>query len=90
MLTFEECLNPSPTSQDGPASPFQYSANVANVSSETRLIHFKALQSQVGQNISHQLFDEMKRLHVTFVPSNPRRQDGGAPDHQRPMDIQMI
>ncbi|KAF5204452.1 Ccr4-not transcription complex subunit [Thalictrum thalictroides] len=83
---FEECLkflkeNTSGTSQDGPASPFQYPGNV---SSETSLIFFKALQSQAGKNISHQLFDEMKRLHVASVRSNPRLQDGGTPDSSMP------
>ncbi|PIA50222.1 hypothetical protein AQUCO_01300751v1 [Aquilegia coerulea] len=86
---FEECLkflkeNPSGTSQDGPASPFQYSDNVANVSSETRLIFFKALQSQAGQNISHQFSDEIKRLHIASVSNNLRLQDGGAPDSSTP------
>ncbi|KAF9613130.1 hypothetical protein IFM89_005609 [Coptis chinensis] len=91
---FEECLKflkdtPSGVSQDVPASPFQNSGAVRNVSSEISSIFFKVilpfqcspvLQSQAGQNISRQLFEEMKRLHVASMHVDPRLQNGGAPD----------
>ncbi|PIA29475.1 hypothetical protein AQUCO_06000080v1 [Aquilegia coerulea] len=86
---FEECLKflkeiASGTSQDVPAGPFQDSGTAANVSSETSSVFFKALQSQSGQNISRQLFDELKRLHVASLHSSPRLQTGGAPDLSTP------
>ncbi|KAF5180416.1 Ccr4-not transcription complex subunit [Thalictrum thalictroides] len=69
---FGECLKflkeiASGTSQDVPASPFQYSGTVANVYSETSSVFFKTLLSQAGQNISRQLFDELKRLHIDDI-----------------------
>ncbi|KAF6141661.1 hypothetical protein GIB67_001213 [Kingdonia uniflora] len=68
-LAAEECINflkeiPIGYAEDAPTSSLQYSGAVANAYSETSSIVFKVLEAHAGQNISPQLFEDMKRLHV--------------------------
>ncbi|KAK9148278.1 hypothetical protein Scep_007035 [Stephania cephalantha] len=80
---FQECLTflkESPTvAQDISASPFQNSDGV-NVHPETISTFLKVLQVHCGQNVSGQLSEEFKRLHLAFAQVNSRPQNGGASD----------
>ncbi|KAG6747935.1 hypothetical protein POTOM_047826 [Populus tomentosa] len=86
---FEECLRflkeiQLGGSQDFSAKPFHHQNNIANHYSETSSSFLKVLQAHTSLIISTQLSEEMERLHVTVMDSNPRLQNGSSADSSTP------
>ncbi|KAF8379221.1 hypothetical protein HHK36_028651 [Tetracentron sinense] len=84
-IFFEECLKflkeiPIDAAQDVSGNPFERTGAVENAYWETSSILLKVLQAHTGQITSHQLSEEMTRLHVATTHANPRLQNGGATD----------
>ncbi|KAJ4956450.1 hypothetical protein NE237_013233 [Protea cynaroides] len=79
---FEECLKflreiPLDSAED-PANQFQHSGGVVNAYLESNLTFFKVLQVHASQITSNQLAEEMKKLHLASMHTNPRLRNGGA------------
>ncbi|KAL9348540.1 hypothetical protein Peur_059906 [Populus x canadensis] len=86
---FEECLRflkeiQLGGSQDFSAKPFHHQSNIVNHYSETSSSFLKVLQAHTSLIISTQLSEEMERLHVTVMDSNPRLQNGSSADSSTP------
>ncbi|XP_020538535.1 CCR4-NOT transcription complex subunit 1 isoform X2 [Jatropha curcas] len=90
---FEECLKflkevQLGGSQDFSTKPFQHSSSMANIymenSSTFSSTFLKVLKAHTGLIISSQLSEEMERLHLTIMDSNPRLQNGGSADSSTP------
>ncbi|XP_011033315.1 PREDICTED: CCR4-NOT transcription complex subunit 1-like isoform X2 [Populus euphratica] len=86
---FEECLRflkeiQLGGSQDFSAKPFHHQSNVVNHYSETSSSFLKVLQAHTSLIVSTQLSEEMERLHVTVMDSNPRLQNGSSADSSTP------
>ncbi|KAF3440045.1 hypothetical protein FNV43_RR18323 [Rhamnella rubrinervis] len=82
---FEECLKflkevQFGGSHDFSARPFQHSGAVSNLYADTTTIFLKVLKAHVSLITSTQLSEEMERLHVAVMDSNPRLQNGGMTD----------
>ncbi|BBG97359.1 transcription regulator [Prunus dulcis] len=79
---FEECVKflkdiQFGGSQDFSTRPFQHSGAVSNLYVDTATTFSKVLKAHVGLITSSQLTEEMERLSVTIMDSNPRLQNGG-------------
>ncbi|KAJ6675578.1 hypothetical protein OIU85_011707 [Salix viminalis] len=86
---FEECLRflkeiQLSGSQDFSAKPFHHQSNIVNLYSETSSSFLKVLQAHTNLIISTQLSEEMERLNVTVMDSNPGLQNGSAADSSTP------
>ncbi|XP_024032955.1 CCR4-NOT transcription complex subunit 1 [Morus notabilis] len=79
---FEECLKflkeiQFGGSHDFSARPFQHSGAISNLYADATTTFLKVLKAHVGLITSSQLSEELERLRVTIVDSNPRLQNGG-------------
>ncbi|XP_050387579.1 uncharacterized protein LOC126803899 isoform X2 [Argentina anserina] len=79
---FEECLRflkeiQSGGTQDFSTRPFQHSSAVSTLYGDTTATFSKVLKAHVGQITSSHLTEEMERLTVSIMNSNPRLQNGG-------------
>ncbi|XP_059434806.1 uncharacterized protein LOC132167794 isoform X1 [Corylus avellana] len=84
-IFFEECLSflkeiQFGGSQDFSTKTFHHSGAVLNLYVETSSTFLKVLKAHTGLISSTQLAEEMEKLHVTTMDSNPRLQNGGATD----------
>ncbi|XP_022979316.1 CCR4-NOT transcription complex subunit 1-like [Cucurbita maxima] len=82
---FEECLKflkgiHYGGSQDFTSKPFYPSNVISNIYLDTASTFLKVLRSNVGSTASAKLFEEMEKLHDAVLESNPKLQNGGAPD----------
>ncbi|KAL5571856.1 hypothetical protein UlMin_021453 [Ulmus minor] len=82
---FEECLKFLKEihlggSQDFSTKPFQHSGAFSNHYVDATPTFLKVLKAHVGLISSSQLSEEMERLRVTIMDSNPRLQNGGTAD----------
>ncbi|XP_048431931.1 CCR4-NOT transcription complex subunit 1 isoform X3 [Pyrus x bretschneideri] len=80
-IFFEECIKflkeiQFGGSQDFSTRPFQHSGAVSNIYVDTATIFLKVLKAYIGLIASSQLTDELERLSVTIMDSNPRLQNG--------------
>ncbi|KAJ7950880.1 putative CCR4-NOT transcription complex protein [Quillaja saponaria] len=75
---FEECLKFLKEIHGG--GSFNHSGAVLNLYVETTTTFLKVLKAHAGLNTSSQLSDELERLQLSIVDSNPRLQNGGATD----------
>ncbi|XP_050111090.1 uncharacterized protein LOC126589747 isoform X1 [Malus sylvestris] len=79
-IFFEECIKflkeiQFSGSQDFSTRPFQHSGAVSNIFVDTATIFLKVLKAHVGLIASSQLTEELERLSVTIMDSNPRLQN---------------
>ncbi|KAH8516641.1 hypothetical protein H0E87_004840 [Populus deltoides] len=86
---FEECLKflkeiQPGGSQDFSAKPLHPQSTIVNLYSETGSSFLKVLKAHTSLVISTQLSEEMERLHVTVMDSNPRLQNGSSADSSTP------
>ncbi|XP_061969230.1 uncharacterized protein LOC133692363 [Populus nigra] len=86
---FEECLKflkeiQPGGSQDFSAKPIHPQSTIVNLYSETGSSFLKVLKAHTSLVISTQLSEEMERLHVTVMDSNPRLQNGSSADSSTP------
>ncbi|XP_015889443.2 uncharacterized protein LOC107424219 isoform X1 [Ziziphus jujuba] len=84
-IFFEECLKflkevQFGGSHDFSTQPFQRSDAVSNLYAGTTATISKVLKAHVSLITSGQLSEEMERLHVAILDSNPRLQNGGTTD----------
>ncbi|KAL7238559.1 hypothetical protein ACSBR2_004616 [Camellia fascicularis] len=66
--------------QDVSTDHLKQSGALWNLYLETSPTFLKVLQAHTGLIISSQLFDELEKLHVTFMHANSRMKNGGATD----------
>uniref|UniRef100_A0A6N2L7C3 CCR4-NOT transcription complex subunit 1 n=1 Tax=Salix viminalis TaxID=40686 RepID=A0A6N2L7C3_SALVM len=86
---FEECLKflkeiQPVGSQEISAKPFHPQSNIVTLYSETSSSFLKVLKAQTSLVISTRLSEEMERLHVTAMDSNPSLQNGSSADSSTP------
>ncbi|KAJ6729920.1 hypothetical protein OIU85_020791 [Salix viminalis] len=86
---FEECLKflkeiQPGGSQEISAKPFHPQSNIVTLYSETSSSFLKVLKAQTSLVISTRLSEEMERLHVTAMDSNPSLQNGSSADSSTP------
>ncbi|PON57727.1 CCR4-NOT transcription complex subunit [Trema orientale] len=67
-------------SHDFSTRPFQHSGAISNLYADATTTFLKVLKAHVGLITSSQLSEELERLHVAIVDSNPRLQNGGTAD----------
>ncbi|XP_060964127.1 uncharacterized protein LOC133033427 isoform X2 [Cannabis sativa] len=84
-IFFEECLKflkeiQFGGSHDFSTRPFQHSGAISNLYADATSTFLKALKSHTGLITSSQLSEELERLDVSIVDSNPRLQNGGTAD----------
>ncbi|OIW00926.1 hypothetical protein TanjilG_10004 [Lupinus angustifolius] len=82
---FEECLKflkdvHLTGSQDLSGKSFHQSGAFLNLYAETTATFLKVLKSHTNLVTSTQLSEELERLHISIVDSNPRLQNGGTTD----------
>ncbi|KAE9611238.1 putative CCR4-Not complex component, Not1, CCR4-NOT transcription complex subunit 1, HEAT [Lupinus albus] len=82
---FEECLKflkdvHLTGSQDLSGKSFHQSGAFLNLYAETTATFLKVLKSHTDLVTSTQLSEELERLHISIVDSNPRLQNGGTTD----------
>ncbi|KAJ6337998.1 hypothetical protein OIU76_007635 [Salix suchowensis] len=86
---FEECLKflkeiQPGGSQEISAKPFHPQSNIVTLYSETSSSFLKVLKAHTSLGISTRLSEEMERLHVTAMDSNPSLQNGSSADSSTP------
>ncbi|XP_021677934.2 uncharacterized protein LOC110663040 isoform X2 [Hevea brasiliensis] len=86
---FEECLKflkevQLGGSQDFSAKPFHHTSSITNIYMETSSTFLKVLKAHTNLIISSRLSEEMERLNLTIMDSNPRLQNGGSAESSAP------
>ncbi|KAK7287009.1 hypothetical protein RJT34_22414 [Clitoria ternatea] len=82
---FEECVKFLKDvhfggSQNLSGNSFHQSGSVLNLYTETTATFLKVLKSHTDLVTSRQLSEELERLHISIIDSNPRLQNGGTAD----------
>ncbi|KAG8653698.1 CCR4-NOT transcription complex subunit 1-like isoform X2 [Manihot esculenta] len=82
---FEECFKflkevQHGGSQDFSTKPFHHTSSITNVYLETCSTFLKVLKAHTSLTISSRLSEEMEKLNLTIMDSNPRLQNGASVD----------
>ncbi|KAI4354776.1 hypothetical protein L6164_003615 [Bauhinia variegata] len=82
---FEECLRFLKDvhlggSQNLSGKPLHWSGGLLNVDVETKATFFKVLKAHAGMVTSNHFSEELERLNISIMDSNPRLQNGGTTD----------
>ncbi|XP_058008298.1 uncharacterized protein LOC110666945 isoform X2 [Hevea brasiliensis] len=86
---FEECLKflkevQLGGSQDFSAKPLYHTSSTTNIYMETSSTFLKVLKAHTSLIVSSRLSEEMERLNLTIMGSNPQLQNGGSADSSTP------